>query len=708
MEMDIDGGVIGQIRQVGVDIAEVYSPRRVTSQGEKMGLKAGEAMDLTTGWDFRLKEHRDCARKYIHKYKPKLLIGSPMCTAFSTLQRMNPNDKNKTAKWLEAKEHIKFVVELYREQVKGGRWFLHEHPAMASSWDLEEMKNMEKEEGVKISIADQCMYGLETWTAGGAMGKARKRTKFMTNCEGIHKELQKKCDGRTERRSILRQISFSEISCVSTSSVYQHQHLLGGRAKDAARYPEELCKAICRGLLEQMHCKELGVRYLYSVKAEDGVQENHGCEHEDDLGGQAWDDVSGEMLDPAKVQGARREEIQYVNDMKVWRKMSRREAIRRGYKIIKVRWIDINKGDKQHPLYRSRLVGKEFNDGVIEGLFASTPPLEALRLLVSDAATICEGQDKVLMINDISRAYFEAPMRRFLCVELPDEARDQKDYEEDNVGLLLMSLYGTRDAAANFQAEVNVFMKSCGFRRGRYNVSTYYHQEKNLKTLVHGDDFVTTGERKNTEWFRARLLSRFQIKTKVVGTGTSDLREATVLNRTIRTTATGWEYEADQRHADILVREMNLEEANSVKTPGEDAKPWWEDEDAEKLKGKEETKFRAMAARCNYLALDRADIQYPTKEICRGMANPSKGDVRKLRRLVRYLVERRRVVFVFEFQKYVSDLKGYSDSDWAGCRRTAKSTSGGVIMNGKHCIKTWASTQKNITLSSGEAELVQP
>jgi hypothetical protein len=352
------------------------------------------------------------------------------------------------------------------------------------------------------------------------------------------------------------------------------------------------------------------------------------------------------------------------------------------------------------------LVGKEFNDGVIEGLFASTPPLEALRLLVSDAATICEGQDKVLMINDISRAYFEAPMRRFLCVELPDEARDQKDYEEDNVGLLLMSLYGTRDAAANFQAEVNVFMKSCGFRRGRYNVSTYYHQEKNLKTLVHGDDFVTTGERKNTEWFRARLLSRFQIKTKVVGTGTSDLREATVLNRTIRTTATGWEYEADQRHADILVREMNLEEANSVKTPGEDAKPWWEDEDAEKLKGKEETKFRAMAARCNYLALDRADIQYPTKEICRGMANPSKGDVRKLRRLVRYLVERRRVVFVFEFQKYVSDLKGYSDSDWAGCRRTAKSTSGGVIMNGKHCIKTWASTQKNITLSSGEAELV--
>ena len=27
-------------------------------------------------------------------------------------------------------------------------------------------------------------------------------------------------------------------------------------------------------------------------------------------------------------------------------------------------------------------------------------------------------------------------------------------------------------------------------------------------------------------------------------------------------------------------------------------------------------------------------------------------------------------------------------------------------MRGSHCLKTWASTQKNITLSSGEAELV--
>ena len=47
----------------------------------------------------------------------------------------------------------------------------------------------------------------------------------------------------------------------------------------------------------------------------------------------------------------------------------------------------------------------------------------------------------------------------------------------------------------------------------------------------------------------------------------------------------------------------------------------------------------------------------------------------------------------------------YSDSNWAGCKRTARSTSCGVVMRGKHHIKSWSVTQKRVTLSSAEAEL---
>ena len=50
-------------------------------------------------------------------------------------------------------------------------------------------------------------------------------------------------------------------------------------------------------------------------------------------------------------------------------------------------------------------------------------------------------------------------------------------------------------------------------------------------------------------------------------------------------------------------------------------------------------------------------------------------------------------------------MQSYSDSDWTGCKRTARSTSGGVILRGTHHVKSWCITQKRVTLSSAEAEL---
>ena len=93
----------------------------------------------------------------------------------------------------------------------------------------------------------------------------------------------------------------------------------------------------------------------------------------------AWDDISAAPLDPKKVTAARKLEIDYAERKPVWQKIPRRTAKEQGWKIIKSRWIDINKGDDENPNYRSRMVGKEFNDREIEGLFAATPPLEARR-----------------------------------------------------------------------------------------------------------------------------------------------------------------------------------------------------------------------------------------------------------------------------------------------------------------------------------------
>ena len=49
-------------------------------------------------------------------------------------------------------------------------------------------------------------------------------------------------------------------------------------------------------------------------------------------------------------------------------------------------------------------------------------------------------------------------------------------------------------------------------------------------------------------------------------------------------------------------------------------------------------------------------------------------------------------------------IRAYVDSDWAGCRKTRKSTSGGVLYVGEAAVRGWSSTQAVHVLSSGEAE----
>jgi hypothetical protein len=249
-------------------------------------------------------------------------------------------------------------------------------------------------------------------------------------------------------------------------------------------------------------------------------------------------------------------------------------------------------------------------------------------------------------------------------------------------------------------------MTSIGFDAGGYNACTYFHRQRNLVSMVHGDHFVTAGEEEDAKWLECKPKERFEIKTHVIGSKSTMSQEGKVLNRVLRRTPEGWEYEADPRHAELIIKSLNLEDSKPVSTAGEDEKEWKIEEEAEKLEGQQATEYRALAARSNYLAADRPDIQYAVKEICRGMSSPTRGGWRKLKRLGRYLVGRPRAILRYDFQEEQGKFTGYSDSDWAGCKKTAKSTSGGIISRGWHMIKCWSSTQRSITLSSAEAELV--
>ncbi len=113
--------------------------------------------------------------------------------------------------------------------------------------------------------------------------------------------------------------------------------------------------------------------------------------------------------------------------------------------------------------------------------------------------------------------------------------------------------------------------------------------------------------------------------------------------------------------------------------------------------------FRGAAARANYLSADRIDAQFACKEVCRSMSSPTTQSWKAMKRICRFLNGAPRLVYMYPRQR-VSCIDVYTDTDWAACPKTRKSTSGGCVLLGRHAVKHWSSTQASIALSSAEAE----
>ena len=93
----------------------------------------------------------------------------------------------------------------------------------------------------------------------------------------------------------------------------------------------------------------------------------------------------------------------------------------------------------------------------------------------------------------------------------------------------------------------------------------------------------------------------------------------------------------------------------------------------------DKSKFRGIAARINYLAMDRPDLQFAAKCLSRKMASPNANDWERARRIARYLKWRPRATIVFPFEDHPKLIRGFADSDWAGEKPSMKSTSRGVV-----------------------------
>lgn len=127
--------------------------------------------------------------------------------------------------------------------------------------------------------------------------------------------------------------------------------------------------------------------------------------------------------------------------------------------------------------------------------------------------------------------------------------------------------------------------------------------------MVHGDDFTSLGIDENLDWLVERLRIVYEYKHRcTLGADAGDLNEARLLNRRV---TWGQNY-IDQRSVEITIAELGLGEPKSFSTPGVKEKECDENDDKE-LNREDARNDRRVAARLNFLAMERPDLQYSAK-----------------------------------------------------------------------------------------------
>ncbi|CAK0856358.1 unnamed protein product [Prorocentrum cordatum] len=469
---------------------------------------------------------------------------------------------------------------------------------------------------------------------------AKKPTGWMSNHKEVLDEVCKRCPNDT-----------------GIGSRHEHSTFVGRNMRVAERCPVKLLRAILRGL--RRHHGNKKVLALSALDAGPNVDDEEISlkdfvgKWRDTLRTEFYDDLTGLTLDPARVKAARRLEMDFMAQLGVW--------------------VYAREEDCQRELGRRPLSGR------------------------------------VLRFLDISRAHPHCEIKRTVYIKLPEE--DPMSQEIGTCGLLRMALYGTRDAGQNFELTTAETVIGAGCDQSAFSPCVYCHKDLQVSFFHHGDDFVLEGSRGGTEPICEALKTKFIVKDRgVLGPAPTDAKEITCLNRVVRW-RDRWcqggeaiEYEADPRHAQILHAQLGMDPraTKSLSTPGLSQKLTREVE--RELNEHEAAEYRSACMRLGYLALDRPEVQFAAKECARGMQKPTERHLRLLNRAGRFLIGAPRAIWKWGRQRAPTVMDIYSDTDWAGCPITRRSTSSVVIKHGQHLIVTASTTQIPISMSSGEAE----
>ena len=156
------------------------------------------------------------------------------------------------------------------------------------------------------------------------------------------------------------------------------------------------------------------------------------------------------------------------------------------------------------------------------------------------------------------------------------------------------------------------------FERARGCGQLYFGKTRNITCGVHGDDFLSVANQKDSSWMDDFMGKSFDTKKKyVIGPGHDTV--ARYLHRyIIYRPGRGFEYMSDPKHVQLAAEALGLTKANAVPTPEVRDKPTRGDA-LDLLPRDQAAVYCSVTGRVIYLSVDRYDIMHAARSLCPGL-----------------------------------------------------------------------------------------
>ena len=285
------------------------------------------------------------------------------------------------------------------------------------------------------------------------------------------------------------------------------------------------------------------------------------------------------------------------------------------------------------------------------------------------------------------------------------------DLYKDVVLQLVGNLYGRRPAGSNYRKEFEEVVtqklaeKGYQFKRGKRDPTVYTCSKTGSTILHHVDDLRVAAANDDLHSIVEGLQGYLDMKTgKIEAPGT----KVNVLGRTKVRTKDAFFTLPEAKHRDNILTLLDLWHAKPSRVAGKRIVPTEPNTSVVDSDGA--VIYPKCVGSAIYLSIDRRDIRYEVKELARHMKDPRECDLENFVMLGRYLLDKptfARVVTLNAESKAsgVLTVDGFTDSDWAGCPDTRRSTDCTIVTVGGSVVIAHPQTQPGLpATSSGEAE----